>query len=57
MSDYIAEMEELKNERDKLKRDILKFDNMFREMQVELMTYKDLYNDLLDKVLERVNND
>lgn len=56
--------DELLKENDKLKADLAKYKKwyeeikvLFEEEQTKLEVYKDLYNDLIERVLERVNDD
>ena len=61
--DYVK-TDELLKENDKLKADLAKYKKwyeeikvLFEEEQTKLEVYKDLYNDLIERVLERVNDD
>ena len=61
--DYVK-VDELLKENEKLKADLAKYKKwyeeikvLFEEEQTKLEVYKDLYNDLIERVLERVNDD
>ena len=61
--DY-AKTDELLEENEKLKAELAKYKKwyeeikvLFEEEQTKLEVYKDLYNDLIERVLERVNDD
>ena len=61
--DYVK-VDELLKENDKLKAELAKYKKwyeeikvLFEEEQTKLEVYKDLYNDLIERVLERVNDD
>lgn len=69
MSEVIKECDYLNSdklleENEKLKADLAKYKKwyeeikvLFEEEQTKLEVYKDLYNDLIERVLERVNDD
>ena len=61
--DYVK-TDELLEENEKLKAELAKYKKwyeeikvLFEEEQTKLEVYKDLYNDLIERVLERVNDD
>jgi len=60
----VVKIEELSKENEQLKADLAKYKKwheeikvMFEEEQTKLEVYKALYNDLIERVLERVNDD
>lgn len=60
----VVKVDELSKENEKLKAELAKYKKwyeeikvMFEEEQTKLEVYKDLYNDLIERVLERVNDD
>lgn len=69
MSEVIKECDYLNSdklleENEKLKAELAKYKKwyeeikvLFEEEQTKLEVYKDLYNDLIERVLERVNDD
>lgn len=61
--DYVNS-DKLLEENEKLKAELAKYKKwyeeikvLFEEEQTKLEVYKDLYNDLIERVLERVNDD
>ena len=60
----IVKTDELSKENEKLKAELSKYKKWYEEIkatfeeeQTKLEVYKDLYNDLIERVLERVNDD